>query len=274
VEKEREAQAREDNIRNNSELALQLRRPISGASNANEEGNASSSSPPRRREQDVAEIDGRAVQTSTGHHSHADLPPTPAQSHITSLPAPPSSRIQDLESRLASQDTRIHQLEAARDDLTRQVVELKARRDEADLALVEATTAGTAAKREHEEMVASLRQQILDLIGDRRRADEEIEELRGTEKELRRELDEEREKVRRLEVEKETLERPEVIVAAPAVAASTVGVSSRRESVGESERRRHGHRRSHSSGSSLNILLEAKWGDDKDSKKKKKGSRK
>jgi DNA repair exonuclease SbcCD ATPase subunit len=270
AEKEREAQARENLIRNKSELASYLSTPIE-ANEANEVVGASSSSPPRRRRRDVAEIDGRAVPTSSGHHSNVEHPPTPGPSRTTPLPQANNDRIQDLESQLARQDTRIHELEAAREELTQKVADLQKLHKEAQLALADATIAGTAAKKE-QEIVAKLRQQIADSIEERSSAEREIERLRSTETDLRRELHEERQKVRRLEAEKEDLERSDSIAAAPVVAASTVGAPSRRESVEESERRRHGHGRRHSNGSSIKIGWEITWGDDKE--KKKKGSRK
>jgi chromosome segregation ATPase len=154
-------------------------------------------------------------------------------------------------------------------------VELQKRRDEAEDALAKATIAGTAEKKEHEEKVAGLMQMIKDLKEGRKEAEDEIEELKAREGELLKELHEERQKVSRLEVENEALERSNDIVAASAVTASVVGASSRRGSVGESERRRHGHGRRQSSGSSINFVLEASWHDDKEKKnKKKKGSRK
>jgi chromosome segregation ATPase len=273
AEKEREAQARENAIRNNSELASQRRLTLTEAS----EVNASSSSLPRRREQDAAEIDGRAVPASSSHHSNVDLPPTPRQSRTKSLSEATSPHIRALESQLASQNTRIDELEAERNGLTRQVAELRARRDEAERALSEANAAGGAARTEREEVVTALRRQIASLIEDRERAEREIEELKATERALRWGLDEERERVRRLEAERRPLERSDGAVAAPAVAASTMEVSSRRASVGESERRPHGHRRKQSSGLSINFGLEVKRVDDKEKKekeKKKKGSHK
>jgi hypothetical protein len=83
-----------------------------------------------------------------------------------------------------------------------------------------------------------------------------------------------RERRREMSVVKEEalpLERSDGIVALPATAASMVGASSRRGSVGESERRR-GHRRSHSSGSSIKLGVELKWGGGDKERKKNKGS--
>jgi chromosome segregation ATPase len=274
AEKERLADALQDEIRSKSELASQLKRtpmPMEASRADNEAINASSSSLPRRRRQDVAEIDGRAVPTSSNHHRNFELPPTQGQSRPTSLAATTNDRIQALESELASQNTRIHKLKEECDVLKQQVTDLQKRRDEAELALTDATAAGEAAKKEQKEIVEDLKQQIAHLMEERRNAERQIEELRDTVSELREQLREERQKVSRLEVEKEALERSDDSVAAPAVAASTINASSRRGSVGESERRRNGHGRRHSSGSSINILLQAKWGDDKE-KKKKKGS--
>lgn len=173
-----------------------------------------------------------------------------------------------------SQNTRIHELEVSRNDLKRQVADLQTRRDEAEQALLEAIIAGREAKKEREEweeIIATLKQQITSLTEERNKAEREIEELRSTEMELRRELHEQKQKVSRLEAENEALERSSGVVSTPAAAASTVDPSSRRGSVGESERRRHGHARRSSSGSWITIL-DVKLGDDKEEKKKKKKS--
>jgi len=273
AEKEKQADARLDEIRSNSELANQLKRTPTEANKANEAPIASSSSQPGRRKQGVAEIDGRAVPTSSALPSNVQLPPTSGQSRTTSLAVMTNDRIQVLESQLESQNTRIQELEAARVKLAHQLTDLQTSRDKAEQELIDATIAGTAAKEEQEKIVEGLRQQIERLIVDRKDKERQIEELRDIERELRRQLHEERQKVGRLEVEKEALERPDDSAAAPVVAASTVSASSRRGSVGESERRRNGHGRTHSSGSSINFRLQAELDFGK-GKKKKKGSRK
>ncbi len=260
AERQRQAEAK---IRN-GELASQLRRtPI------DEDVSASSSSMPRLHQQGMAEIDGKAVPASSDLRSNDDLSTAPVQSSVMSLPAASNSRIQVLETQLATQNTRIETLEVARDDLTRQVADLQSRRDEAEKALEAATIAGIEVKKQHEVTVAELRRQLEAVKEDRRKAEKEIEELSGTVRELQKELDKERRNMSTLEQQIQPLERPDGTIAAPAVAASTVGTSSRRSSAGENERRRHGHRRSNSNSLFLSIGVELKRGDDKEKKKKK-----
>lgn len=276
VERQRQTDALEASIRTHGELASLLSRTPIEANQANEEAHASSSSPPPRRPQPVAGIDGRAVPPSSGPRSTTDLPPTPAQPSSASLPPATGSRLQELESQLARQDLRIQELEEERDGLTRLVEELLVQRDEAE-ELLDAAGAGTEAREERErreEVVAALQRQIAGLREERRGLERELDERRGTESELRRELSEERARARRLEAETQTLERADEIVALPAVAGSTLDAASRRGSAGESERRRHGHGRRHSSGSSIKFGLELEWGGGKEKKAKtKKDSR-
>lgn len=87
LERRRQADAREAEIRSNSELASQLRRTPIEVNQINKDVGESSSSAPRHRKQDMAEIDGRALPTSSGDHSNIDLRPNPMQSLIMSSPA-------------------------------------------------------------------------------------------------------------------------------------------------------------------------------------------
>jgi phage shock protein A len=275
VEKQKQADEREAEIRRNSELAAQLRRTSIPDIEGNEGSAASSPSTPRRRKQDTAELDGNPPWSSSGFHGNEDLysnddfPRPPPQSHITSLPATSIARIQALESQLKTQNTRIQELEASREDLAQQVADLQRRRGDAERQLEMATAAGTEEKKRHEEAVAGLRRELEAVREERDRAEREIGELYHTVHELRKELDKERREMSVVKEEALPLERSDDVVALPAAAASTVGASSRRGSVGESERRRRGHRRSHSNGSSISIGLEFKWGEDKERKKNK-----
>jgi DNA repair exonuclease SbcCD ATPase subunit len=275
VEKQKQADEREAEIRRNSELAAQLRRTPISAIETNEESAASSPPTPRRRKQDTAELDGNPPPSSSGFHGHEDLysnddiPRPPPQSRITSLPATNIARIQALESQLKAQNTRIQELEASREDLAQQVADLQRRRGDAERQLERAIAAGTEEKKRYEEEVAGLRRELEAVKKERNKAEREAEELYHTVGELRKELDKERREMSAVKEEALPLERSGDVVALPAAAASTADVSRRRGSVGESERRRRGHRRSHSNGSSISIGVKWTWGEDKDGKKDK-----
>jgi hypothetical protein len=279
TQRQREAEAIATQIRNTGELASQLKRTPIQDNTAGEDVNASSSSPPRPRRQDITELDGRALPITSPskiERSNSGHQTTPTQSRIASPSETTSSRIADLETQLTSQNTRIQELESSHEDLTKQLNDLKALRDEAENALIEATIAGTASlevKKQQEDIVAELKKHIKDLREERNKAEEEIEELKKNETTLRRELAEERDKVARLEGVAQALERSEGTGtgAASTAAASTMGTSGRRASAGESERRRRGHGRSLSNGSDIHVNWSLfNFADDKDKKKKKK----